>query len=313
MKEKLEQTKGITLIALIITIIVLLILAMVSIRLIMNNGIITKAEKATNDYNVSEQKEQIQLGYSDYQMAKAQGETNPTLKVEGATVTGNESNGWSITFTQNDGTSKTYKLSSTGNVLDFESLKSAALANKEEYLAKASAAGQNTTSNKDIGIGTDGSIVDLDEWSYKKIENSIAIVGEGSQGGGYKGTKENPILPQYILISDYNSFMPVTSLGDPDVNNYGTQPFAFNSTIKKIVIPDTVEHLGEHTFYECSSLESVKIPNSVTNISRIGYGGEYIPVFYHCKTLKEVIIDNAEGAIPGAPWGATNAKITYLR
>ena len=81
MKEKLKQTKGITLIALIITIIILLILAMVSIRLIMNNGIIAKAEKATNDYSVSEEKEQIQLGYTDYQMAQTQGESNPVLKV----------------------------------------------------------------------------------------------------------------------------------------------------------------------------------------------------------------------------------------
>ena len=50
MKGKLKQTKGITLIALIITIIILLILAVVSIRLVVNNGILGKAEHAVNKY-----------------------------------------------------------------------------------------------------------------------------------------------------------------------------------------------------------------------------------------------------------------------
>ena len=45
--SKLKNNSGITLVALIITIIVLLILAMVSIRLVMNVGIIDRAEKGT--------------------------------------------------------------------------------------------------------------------------------------------------------------------------------------------------------------------------------------------------------------------------
>ena len=47
--SKLKNNKGITLVALIITIIVLLILAIVSIRLVMNGGIIDRAEKGTKD------------------------------------------------------------------------------------------------------------------------------------------------------------------------------------------------------------------------------------------------------------------------
>lgn len=71
MKENLKQTnKGITLIALIITIIILLILAMVSIRLVMNGGIITKTEKAVNDYKIAEEKEKIAIAYQNYKMGK---------------------------------------------------------------------------------------------------------------------------------------------------------------------------------------------------------------------------------------------------
>ena len=59
--SKLKNNSGITLVALIITIIVLLILAMVSIRLVMNGGIIDRAEKGTQAYTESEIQEQIKL------------------------------------------------------------------------------------------------------------------------------------------------------------------------------------------------------------------------------------------------------------
>ena len=45
-----NNKRGITLVALIITVIVLLILAMVSIRLIMNEGIINKANHGVGSY-----------------------------------------------------------------------------------------------------------------------------------------------------------------------------------------------------------------------------------------------------------------------
>ena len=59
-KYKIPNTNhGITLVALIITIIVLLILAMVSIRLVMNGGIIGKAESGTQTYKGKQQDGQM--------------------------------------------------------------------------------------------------------------------------------------------------------------------------------------------------------------------------------------------------------------
>lgn len=50
----MKKQKGITLVALVITIIILLILAMVSIRIVMDGGLITRASKATDtQYNRS--------------------------------------------------------------------------------------------------------------------------------------------------------------------------------------------------------------------------------------------------------------------
>ncbi len=64
-KEKRSNCKGITLIALVITIIVLLILAAVSIATLTgDNGILTKAMDAKKNTIIEEEKEQIKLAYS---------------------------------------------------------------------------------------------------------------------------------------------------------------------------------------------------------------------------------------------------------
>ena len=69
----MRNQKGITLVALIITIIILLILAIVSINLVMNGGIIGKAEKGTDAYLEAEIKEKVNLAYNEWKMDKESG------------------------------------------------------------------------------------------------------------------------------------------------------------------------------------------------------------------------------------------------
>ena len=64
-KQKLKENKGITLIALVITIIVLLILAGVSIAMLTGqNGILTQAQKAGEQTDIGKEKEDIALAYN---------------------------------------------------------------------------------------------------------------------------------------------------------------------------------------------------------------------------------------------------------
>mgnify|MGYP007083085337 CR=1 FL=1 len=59
---KTKEEKGITLIALVITIIILLILAGVSIAMLTgNNGILTQAKNAKKNFEDTSEKEQVQL------------------------------------------------------------------------------------------------------------------------------------------------------------------------------------------------------------------------------------------------------------
>ena len=114
MKQKLKNTqKGITLVALVITIIVLLILAMVSIKIVMDGGLITKASDATTQHTIAAEKEKIQTGYAAYQMALANKEnvTQPTIEEEAKVTPKGE--GWSVTFTK---TNNEYELKKDGTI-----------------------------------------------------------------------------------------------------------------------------------------------------------------------------------------------------
>lgn len=121
MKKTLKQTKGITLIALIITIIVLLILAVVTISIMSNQGLIHHAENSVNLYDDTATKEKITMAYQEYKIAQAEGGAELTLKQalqnQGLEVKEVEETeeGYEIIVTTKNG-DKTYTLSKEGNV-----------------------------------------------------------------------------------------------------------------------------------------------------------------------------------------------------
>ena len=82
MKKNVKSVKkqnGITLVALVITIIVLLLLAVVSINLIQNLGIIEKVKLAKEEHRASAIQEQIDLFKNEQEIAKQNNETEPSI------------------------------------------------------------------------------------------------------------------------------------------------------------------------------------------------------------------------------------------
>ena len=216
--SKLRNNRGITLVALIITIIVLLILAMVSIRLVMNGGIIDKSKNAVDKYSNEEIMEQIKLAYQEYQMS--QYTDNPlTLQQamdkafgEGvATVSGDATNGWTVTYKGRD-----YTLSANGTV------DVAKVIDWDTVIANAQKQPDQSTTNNEIGIDMYGNPVNLDLWNYEFNEEAKTFTtgkGTGSKAqAGYIGNIVNGRIigeiPQYIknnetiytLVSMANAF-----------------------------------------------------------------------------------------------------------
>ena len=83
MRINLNKNKGITLIALVITIIVLLILAGVSIAMLTGqNGILTQAQNASTQTEIAEAKEQAQMDILAWQSAQLENGQDATLNDE---------------------------------------------------------------------------------------------------------------------------------------------------------------------------------------------------------------------------------------
>ena len=115
---KNQINKGITLIALVVTIIVLLILAGISISMLSgNNGILKRASEAKEDTKTGSEKEQISiaiLGSYDETTLLNSEKLKSNLESNGATVIGDS---FPVTATMSD---KKYTIESNGNVQEVD-------------------------------------------------------------------------------------------------------------------------------------------------------------------------------------------------
>ena len=72
--QKIIRNKGITLVAMVITIIILLILAGVTLNTILsNNGVLNMAKKATKEYKIASEREYIELNVLSVKLDKYMG------------------------------------------------------------------------------------------------------------------------------------------------------------------------------------------------------------------------------------------------
>ena len=123
LKEKFKRNKGITLIALVVTLVVLLILAGISIMMLTGqNGILTRANQAKENMGTAQTEELVKLSVTDALTQGLGSLTDENLKSSlnnniGAgkyTITGDATNGWTVTVNE-----KKFKVNSTGNVANF--------------------------------------------------------------------------------------------------------------------------------------------------------------------------------------------------
>lgn len=91
----------------------MLILIGVTINVAIQGELFKTAREASINYEIEQEKEQIELGYQEYQMQKTNRTQNPELEIAGATVEGDEINGWEIRFER---TKHEYTLNGDGSI-----------------------------------------------------------------------------------------------------------------------------------------------------------------------------------------------------
>ena len=309
LREVQKTTRGITLIALVVTIIVLLILAAVAINLtIGNNGIFTRAQDAVVRNENASVYEQLQMIVADYQMDAIETgneeEILERLKIDGYVE--EDAKGNNILNVENlmGRSMQTGKGSMTdGDVYVIEKRQQTASSDTSDITIRMDYHlvyydGENI--DIDLGLAFSGNLSGSSAWNEifetsVKIGNGYNLQGEyPDSSNGYRTTpsykgriiegKIEGEIPKYIKKSNDDKFYPVVSL---------SLTFAYTNIIYAPEIPDTVESMSE-TFLNCKMLSKAPvIPSNVTNM----YG-----TFSGCTNLYEA---------PAIPNSVTNMEMTF--
>ena len=253
--------KGISLIVLVITIIVMIILATSVMISLTNTGVINKADEAVGKTNFAQVQQYASLVWAEEYLNNKRG---TQLESDVLDRLDEYKDKYDFEITDN-GINVTEKGEWTGPGPNWTAILADANANPEKYRHP------DQTLVGDIGIGTDGEPVNLDLWGYAKnasTNNELKIkTNSGSSSStGYLGgfTAEGTIvgkMPQYIKLASETEFSPVK----------GIDGVFTRSTALKIApeIPTTVTSMIA-TFLGCTSLITgpSEIPDSVVNMSQ---------------------------------------------
>ena len=199
MYTKFKKQRGITLIALVVTIIILLILAGVSIAMLTgNNGILTQGKRAKEETTVGHEKEAVQMAYAGAVAKKMGGEAtaedvNEQLSINGESATATQgTNKIIVTFAQ---TGKMYIIDQNGSITQKTPAKKGTLAYMYEKAEGCTKTDGTCTNAEHLHIGD---YVNLANPEKGKID--ISATDSGMDNAGLEG-----ITAQTFEISKTNN------------------------------------------------------------------------------------------------------------
>ncbi len=301
-----KENKGITLIALVITIIVLLILAGVVIATLTGeNGILTKTNQAKRETTRATAEEKVNIavlgsygkdGRLNYQ--ELQNNLNEVEGIDKQTIP-NPITAESFPFTVTvDGVE--VKITADGEV--------SLLGNLSEWDKTAAKEdcfywGSNTKGEEGYNtiIGYTSKIQSYTKLRFPSRCTKIEFPYTSDYGDGissqisrtFTNNIEKVELPNTVVsigdsafTSVYNSFQNLKEVIISDsVTSIGNSAFSNCTGLSSIIIPESVISIGNDAFYNCNNLSSITIGDSVTSI---GNGA-----FSNCTGLSSIIIPDS--------------------
>ena len=283
-KNYAKKQRGITLIALVVTIVILLILSGISLNIVLsNNGIITKAQEAKTLNSHSTVLESLQIENSSYETEYELGDTEVDfetyLKNKGI-IDGNSN----VNIAKLVG-----KKTSAGNGKNHQDVYTIEVDDVEDgYRLKYY--GKNESENKDLGIigykkGETDEPSDPSIFNFNPRTGEIALKGAMTGYGISKDEEinENVTHLKKIVVPEEIDGVKVTKIGNEGEDIYRRVYIGFTSSyVEKIVLPNTITEIGDDAFASCINLKKINIPDSVTSI------GSH--AFWNCRSLESINI-----------------------
>lgn len=271
----LKKESGITLIALIITIIILVILAAVSIRAVTNMKIVDYAVNGSQNYVAAGKKEEKVLDDTASFIDEAVKKVSNASKEKITNPYANEA--WEVAWTCTNGT---WSDDITDNTQTLTGDIAAKLYKKgeEEYhlvIEKIGNSGEMGALNKNRGNFKAWTLTDNYSSNITKaiICDGITSIADGA------------------FYLDRN----LTDIEMPDsLNSIQNRAFRGCQSLTNIKIPDGVKSIGEDVFNRCENLTKIEIPSTVTSI-----GQSALATGANTTTVH---ISKNVGDISGEPW-----------
>lgn len=326
---------GITLMSLLITVIILIILAGVSIRAItLDNGVFEQAKQVKRDAEIKDLEEQIDLAIIQAE-AKNDIVTLDTIIdqlirnkiISNESQVNRETGVITVGEYQIEGKLKAYLESYYENpdvnqtdikYFTFalnEQAKTATITGvKEEYgekyyyndVAYVGAIKDGETYITDVVIPatiTENGV----RYTVDKIGASAfyLTLGCSIEEDTLNAYFNSFVLPNTITTIEERAFFncnQLTNINIPqNVTTIGAVAFSGCTSLRNLTIPNRVNNIGRSAFSGCTNLESINLPKSLTRIEEI--------LFFDCKNLKSLTIPNSVTSIgAGAFKGCTNLQ-----
>lgn len=240
-----ENKKGITLVALVVTIVVLLILAGVSLNLLIgNNGIITRTQISKVSQELAAYKENMNLFIGEKQVETPEFNAN--------TLTAYKNKLYYNTKSVEDNSGIETVLGTVNN----KYIEKIEIINGEICLNTTNSIEQKAAE----GLGIKVNSWDVVDGVLLSSDKNLELINNG----------ETVVIPPSIkkigdgAFSSVNNIKKIVIPGT--VEEIGANAFSNNTTLEEVTIEYGVKKVGDYAFCGCSNLKSIEFPDSVTEI-----------------------------------------------
>ena len=278
------KDKGITLVALVVTIVVLLILAGVSINLVLGeNGLITNSQEAKISQEFAEYKEKMNFFIAEKQIESNEFDVSSIVaykdKLYYNTKAENSKEGIEDVLGK---ISNKYK--------DKVQIVCGQICINTSSETEKRVAEQIGIKAIDIDV-TDGTLISsnknlnlIDEEGTLTVPASVTKIGYGA----FSNVKDlkKVVIPETVEEIGMNAFANNTNIEEIIMQNgvkkIEADAFRGCENLKKVELPDSIMEIGESAFQYCEKLEEITLPKKLQTITA--------SLFSRCTSIKKIIL-----------------------